>query len=166
MKAYHDGEGYFCSICGKAGFKSEMALRGHMSIHSKKVRVKKVQVGAAGGGGGGGAGGGEGVKEYIRMVNPLLHDIAERMNRMEKVLTNEIPHKLAVQGERTVLEKVFEVLSHPAILLLFAGMLYLAYREGQRNCECECEGSRVQNKGFGEKVLEKALLKGVDKVLS
>lgn len=187
MKAYHDGKAYFCPICGKAGFKSQMALRGHMSMHSKKVEVKKVNIGGATttsttstttnkttnsinsttvSGLNGVVGiGGLGINQQWALLNLLKQEIGEMRQEVADIrqkLTNEIPHRLAVSG----VELDFGVLGKGLQgFLMFVFIMWGMFEWGKRSCVCVCEGERKVKQDFKGKVLEKVLMKGIDRVL-
>lgn len=97
-----DSQTYFCRGCGRAGYKSISAVRGHLSVCPSRSGVQVV--GGAGSevvGGAGGAGAGAGQNLNLDRIWGVLQDISQRQVRMEQVLFNELPHQIAtVQAQR------------------------------------------------------------------
>lgn len=110
----HDGSAFFCLACGKTGFKSVAAVRGHLAFCSKGRVLPSVGVAV-------GAGAGavlRGQKAMSGMVSSsfqagqaqevalddgsdkrywaMMQDVSQRLDRIEKMLYNEMPHQMAV----------------------------------------------------------------------
>lgn len=114
-----DGQSYFCRSCGRAGFKSVAAVRGHLAFCSKGRVLPPVGV-AAGAGAGAGLRGQEAMSGMVsssfqagqaqgvalndgmdKRYWSMMQDVTQRLDRIEQMLYNEVPHQVAVvQAQR------------------------------------------------------------------
>jgi hypothetical protein len=100
----YDGKSYFCKRCGRAGFASIAAVRGHLGLC--KARAKTYDLGAfAVPVGGlqqhpieGGAGAAAGAAAPRLNDDALVEQIADRVvEKMRPMLMNEVPHTIATR---------------------------------------------------------------------
>lgn len=116
----HDGQSYFCRLCGRAGFKSVAAVRGHLGFCPNKGGVPYAVLKSSSYGAGAGLKGQEatsGMTSSSFQANQvqgvalddgsdkrywsMMQDVSQRLDRIEKMLYNEIPHQMAVtQAQR------------------------------------------------------------------
>lgn len=134
----HDGQSYFCRLCGRAGFKSVAAVRGHLGFCSNKGGVPFALGISSNSGAGASLRGQEspsgmvsssfrgalrgqeapsdmasssfqsGQAQAVALDDgtdkrywAMMQDISQRLDRMEKMLYNEMPHQMAVvQAQR------------------------------------------------------------------
>ncbi len=109
----YDGKSFFCMRCGKAGFKSEMAVRGHLSS-CKGGRVKDMSAYFAWdkveevmeqkqkdnniAGGGGAPAPAPAPLDEVMVLRREVQAVREDLNKVIKVLTNDVLHTLKSQS--------------------------------------------------------------------
>lgn len=123
--AGYDGVSYFCRHCGKAGFKSEMAVIGHQRVCAQ-VQIGQGSVGAGGCGGDAQFHIEQGLRCSVSSAPPppppppklilsgatttnipgnggvpadvyrWMQDMSNQVNRLNQTVYNELPHRMAV----------------------------------------------------------------------
>ncbi len=103
--AGYDGESFFCVRCGKSGFRSEMAVRGHQNVCKggkvkdfsgvfksvkQEQQIKSVADIAS-------TTTSAGIDELVAL-RVEVQRLREDLNRVLRILSNDIPHILAVQN--------------------------------------------------------------------
>lgn len=134
MKIYFDGKNYVCPRCGKT-FKSKMQVVGHQRTHKfevKRINVSNEQRESNDNGGGASfglvapIGMGVGLQNWAVVVDRRLESIETRLMRLERILTNEVPHRRAIaeaESGKNLLKWVAEVVSVGILALAFYKLL-------------------------------------------
>lgn len=161
-----DGESYFCRFCGRAGFKSVMAVRGHLAACPSRLVKGSIKRE-----GGGAAGGGSSSEVALLLnsssqalssadsgglvrVSSMLQDVTRRLEKVESVLYNELPHLTAVKNNATWWD---DKLIRYAVIALF--VLLFLQQFGQTD-----KVGKLAVKA-GERVFGKAVDKALSSVL-
>ena len=170
-----DGEHYFCLGCYQADFNSPSQVNGHQRVCP--VRQPKLVAPASDVGTttlGGASGSGEVVlpkqeieyqdtsPDILRVLTMQLAPMKQELADIKKTMSNEIPHKLAVQQMGFL-----GVPNNRWIWIVGIGIgLFLVYKLGQES-KCHCDtGSPKRRLGstLQDKVTDKAISYGISKL--
>lgn len=164
----HDGEGYFCMRCGKAGFTKEEQAIGHLA-KCKARKIEKNELPAI-----------SQLQASYKLANlpdNFPTELPSSMSNIERLLavqgqqivdirneqaklSNEATHLLAMNNHSSSFD------SRSLLVLIAIGVV--AYLLGRENCSCDCSVSgttrKVKSGGFGSAMAGKIAGKFIDKV--
>lgn len=164
----HDGEGYFCMLCGKAGFTKEEQAIGHLA-KCKARKNKKSEL----------------PNSSQLQASYKLADLPDNLPTELSSSTSNIERLLAVQGQqisdiRNDQAKLSNEATHLMAmnnqssgfdsrgLLMLIAIGVVAYLLGRESCSCDCSVSGTNRKtrsgGFGSAMAGKIAGKVIDKV--
>jgi len=190
----YDGETYFCRLCGKAGYRSLAAAKGHLAQCPGKMLQKhgvSPAVSAFSGSPGGGqppgqlaaasyswAGAGQNAdlqtssyqqqRQHLGLADAGLGRQVAELSRQVSRLSNEYHHMVL---ERNVGFDLGEFFRGKWFWTLAVG-LFLAYSFGRQNCSCPSLGEPSKSSGGGRslgsalssKALDRVVSKGIDRI--
>lgn len=148
-----DGQSYFCRHCGKAGFKSLMAVRGHQSACPAKSKQpilpqityqpQRAKIEIKNDVGGGATGSVERVS--LGLADKRLAVVEDRLARIEQTLYNEVAHLQRQSNSNWWEDKSFMLL----IVGVIAVGLFLQFgKKDQVGKFVSKAGDKVLNKAF------------------
>ncbi len=181
----HDGDGFYCRLCGRAGYRSLAAVKGHLSqcpgkLVQKGVLPAEPQVAAAGLGWAGAGnnallqtaspaaaapapGAVVGPALYgMQEITATIRENAHQISRMQ----NEYTHLMVEKNQRDPDAMGWFSQNKQLIILGLVAVLVVVYLTRQNGSRCENGFEKSDGKGALDKLGEKALGAFTNKAIS